>query len=199
MRTFFLAAICFVSVAATAQQKLNKDDAKRLKDRMIGSYDSQEQAGADNSYQNIVLNVGEFDLRKKFDLKKKKRVYQLYRQDEMTIVAKVYELPEPQRFAGAWNDAGMMKKLTKDSLIGREGCTIYFHKNDDGNYYGNTDGKGCESSLEGASYSSTELNVFPNMVILWERGYDSGDNQVWGADKAGYRLRKWVQLRKPKD
>jgi len=215
MRQYLLTALVFLGLTASAQEKVTKDDLKNLRDRMEGTFDNQEQAALDDSYHNIVLHIKEIELKGKHpegvwmyveqavaskpSEPYRQRIYHLFRQDNTTLVSKVYELHDPLRFAGAWQEPSRLKDLRLDSLIERSGCAVFLHKDEAGNYYGATEGKGCESTLEGATYASSNITIYPNMIVSWDRGFDSNDTQVWGAEKGGYRFRKFVQLRKPKD
>jgi hypothetical protein len=105
-------------------------------------------------------------------------------------------MKEPLRFAGAWSDVSMLKNLTTDSLTEKPGCTMYLYKNNDGNFYGGTRENNCESNLKGASFATSEVTIYSNMLISWDRGWDANSKQVWGAEKGGYRFRKFIPLRR---
>lgn len=107
-------------------------------------------------------------------------------------MAKLYEMKNPQRFAGAWNEASILKTLIKDSLIDRGGCALYIQKDDRGNFHGSTQGKECSSTLRGASYTTSEISIYPNLMINLDQGFDKAGKQVWGAEKGGYRFRKFT-------
>lgn len=185
---------------ATAQEKLNKKDLQTLKERMEGNYNSKEQAAADSSYFNIVLHMKQIwnDDKDGYWLyveqavsqmqqkPYRQRIYHVYKQDNETLVSKVYEMKEPLRFAGAWKDAAKLGTLTKDSLIDRQGCSICLKKNKDGDYYGSTPGKECLSNLRGATYATSEVVIKKDRLVSWDRGWDATDKQVWGAEKGGY-------------
>ncbi|OSZ82844.1 hypothetical protein CAP35_06155 [Chitinophagaceae bacterium IBVUCB1] len=188
------------AMAANAQEKLNKKDLQTLKERMEGNYSSKEQAAADSNYFNIVLHMKQIWAEDKdgywlyveqamAQMPQKpyrQRIYHVYRQDNETLVSKVYEMKEPMRFAGAWKDAAKLGSLSKDSLIDRQGCAIYLKKNKAGDYYGSTPGKECLSSLRGATYATSEVVVNKDRLVSWDRGWDAADKQVWGAEKGGY-------------
>lgn len=206
--------LLLLNINAIAQQKFTKEDLEELKNRLEGTFDSHEQSQMDKSYFDIVLHMKEFDLKgkrpdgywlyveqamaEKQDEPYRQRVYRVYREKD-ALVSKVYELNEPLRFTGAWNDVSKLKKLTKDSLIEREGCAIYLNIDNEGNFYGSTPGKECTSSLKGAKYATSEVKIYPNLLISWDRGFDANDQQVWGAEKDGYKLRKFTIARPAKD
>ena len=53
-------------------------------------------------------------------------------------------------------------------------------------YKGDTGIKTCESSLRGASYATSEVEMTSQKILSWDRGFDAEGNHVWGAEKAGY-------------
>ena len=42
-----------------------------------------------------------------------------------------------------------------------------------------------ESTLRGASSATSEVEVHPDRVVSWDRGFDAERKHVWGAEK-GY-------------
>ena len=59
------------------------------------------------------------------------------------------------------------------------------------NYYkGKTGDNSCESTLRGASYARSEVEIFEDKIISWDRGFDAQSNYVWGAEKGGYVFNK---------
>ncbi|MCK5454144.1 MAG: hypothetical protein KAJ16_07275 [Calditrichia bacterium] len=63
---------------------------------------------------------------------------------------------------------------------------------------GSTRGNDCQSSLRGTAYATSEVTIRKTELISWDRGFDSNDQQVWGAEKAGYIFKKiknyWIVL-----
>jgi CpeT protein len=201
---FCVLAALFFSVNLAAQQKVNKKSLKQLKNRMEGSFNSNLQSKADTSYFDIHLNMKQIWKDRKDGywlyveqaiasaLQKpyRQRIYHLYIQDDTTLVSKVYEMPQPLRFAGAHNNIDLLKSITVDSLIDRQGCGIFLHKNVDGNYVGSTPGKECLSSLRGATYATSEVIIEKDKLLSWDRGWNKEDKQMWGAVKGGYQFIK---------
>jgi hypothetical protein len=203
MKTFRLLLLAFfVSFAARAQVKLAKDDLRILQARMTGLYSSREQSQEDSAYYDIALHMEpiwpeskdgywlyvEQAMARMLEKPYRQRIYHLTRQDKYTLVSKVYELPQPLRFEGAWKNKGLLSGITIDSLIDRQGCAIYLRKDEAGNFSGSTPGKECLSSLRGATYATSEVVIYADRLISWDRGWDKEDKQVWGATKGGYRF-----------
>ncbi|MFK7750665.1 MAG: CpcT/CpeT family chromophore lyase [Kordia sp.] len=60
-----------------------------------------------------------------------------------------------------------------------------------GNYYtGSTNEKECKSTIRGASYATSEVTIKANEIVSWDRGFDSKNEHVWGAEKAGYVFKR---------
>lgn len=187
--------LCFAQ-----SQKVGKKDLKKLAGFMAGEFSSEEQSKADSSFFHIKLRMKPIWTDKKdgfwfyveqaaADSESKpyrQRIYHLYKQDEKTIVSKVYEINGAENYIGGWQDAAKLKNLSKDGLIDRQGCAIFLHKNADGTFSGATPGKECLSSLRGAVYATSEVTIYKDKLISWDRGWNAEDKQVWGAVKSGY-------------
>lgn len=193
-----------VTTISFGQQKLSKADLDDLHKRMTGSFSSEAQAARDSAFFDIRLHMADIwkdrtdgfwlyveqaaasSLAKPY----RQRIYHVYQENDTTLASKVYEFNSPLRFAGAWNNPALFNSLTVDSLIDRKGCAIYLHKNKEGNYAGSTPGKECLSSLRGATYATSEVVIYADKLISWDRGWDKADKQVWGAVKGGYEFVK---------
>ena len=184
-----------------------KKDLKILGERMSGMFSSEGQAAADTNFFNIRLVMKpiwterkdgkwiyvEQASAKKLEKPYRQRVYHVYKQDKKTIISQVYEINSPLRFAGDWEKLKPLQGLTPDSLISREGCAIHLHKNKDGLFYGSTPGKECLSSLKGSAYATSEVEIFDDRILSWDRGFDAADKQIWGSEKGSYIF---VKIRK---
>ncbi|MES2847950.1 MAG: chromophore lyase CpcT/CpeT [Bacteroidota bacterium] len=193
----------FISSTVTAQEKINHRDLLELKSRMEGFFTNELQAKADTNYPNVQLHIEPIWERTEDGywlyveeviapaLKKpyQQNIYHLYRQDDITLVCKIFELKEASRFAGAYKNTDLLKSVTKDSLIEKKGCAVYLHKNAEGNFLGATPGKECLSSRFAVNYTTDHLTVYDNKLIIWYRGWDKDDKPVWG-HRSGYQFIK---------
>lgn len=173
-----------------------------LKQWMTGHFSSEAQSKEDSAFLHIELRMQpvwthrtdghwlyvEQAAAGSLQQPYRQRIYRLYRQDAQTLVSKVYELPQPLRFAGAWQDTLKLQGLTTDSLLDRQGCAIYLRRNAQGEFEGSTPGNDCLSSLRGASYASSEVRIGAWGMVSWDRGWNAAGKQVWGAVKGGYRF-----------
>ena len=200
----FLSAAIFIAAAAMAQQKVTEKDLTELKNRMAGAFSSEAQSKTDTDYYNIQLHMApiwterkdgywlyvEQAVAKALQRPYRQRIYHVYKQDDTTLVSKVFEINAPIRFAGAWSNMALLKDITVDSLIDRQGCAISLHKNNEGNFSGATPGKECLSSLRGAMYATSEVVIYSDKLVSWDRGWNKEGKQVWGAEKGGYHFIK---------
>ena len=202
--TAFILLVCVAAGVAAQTQKVGKKDLKKLAAQMAGEFSSEEQSKADSSVFHIKLRMKPIWSERKDgfwfyveqaaaeteDKPYRQRIYHLYRQGDREIVSKVYEMPNPEKYIGGWRDIDKLKTLTKESLIDRQGCAIFLRKNADGSFSGSTPGKECLSSLRGATYATSEVTIYNDRIITWDRGWDKNDKQVWGAVKGGYIFNK---------
>ena len=198
----------FLSSRSEAQQK--SIDIKSLVNLMEGSFSSEEQSLNDTDYFDIRLEmkriwknltteeeenknaVDEYWIyveqasAEALDKPYRQRVYRITRTYEGRFESTVFTFNEPLRYAGDWKLDEPLAALTPDSLTQKEGCTVTLTMMGKDHYEGGTKGKDCESELRGAKYATSEVEIFADRIISWDRGFDENDVQVWGAKKGGY-------------
>ena len=202
-RLFTLLFICLftlIGCSSTAIKKRKSENLRRLAGWMSGYFRSTEQAEKDSSYYDISLRMIPI-WRKSSDSywlyveqavtgheKKpyRQRVYKLIQISDNLFESRVYTLNNPLRFIGEWKEKNPLSGITPDSLKLREGCSILLRKSGDNGYTGNTAGKNCSSEINGAKYATSIVKITRSKLISWDRGFDSLDNQVWGATEGGY-------------
>jgi CpeT protein len=196
--------LLIVSSSLYAQGKILTADVNILKDYMCGSFSSEAQAKKDTTYFDIRLHMKsiwpdrtdgywiyiEQAVSKYMDKPYRQRVYHVYQLNDTTIVSQVYDLKNPQSNIGAWKNERPLTTLTTDSIEMKDGCAIYLKKNKKGQFVGSTPEKQCLSKLRGASYASSEVVISKKLLVSWDRGWDSNDKQVWGAELGGYKFVK---------
>ncbi len=171
---------------------------------MSGDFSNQAQHERDSSYEFMRLHVRPIWPKDKAnrwfyveqaaaaapDKPLRQQVYKLERLDFMTLLLKVYTLPEPASYAGAYQDSTRFEKLKPATLLLREGCSVYLQKRKDGTYGGGTREKGCASDVQGAAYVTSLVIVKEQMLRNWERGFNAQGEQVWGTVNGGYDMVK---------
>ncbi len=195
----------FVSAEICAQQNTESSgDYQRLLSWMSGSFSSLEQSQADSGYYDIRLHMVpiwpersdafwlyvEQAVVDYMDQPYRQRVYRLTQLDDSTFESAVFTFEKPLRFAGAWRKKMPLAKLTPDSLTERTGCAIILKTRGDTAFVGRTVENKCESSLRGASYTTSEVKINADELYSWDRGFDSEDKQVRGAERGAYIFKK---------
>lgn len=183
-----------------------------VRDCLVGAYDSGEQARVDPEYFVISLHMAECwkertdgpwiyveqAMAEQADKPYRQRVYRLVGLGGGRVKSVVYELPgKPEEvvknFAGQWREPQPLKSLTPDKLTERDGCAITLEKRSDGaGWTGSTDGASCLSTLRGAAWATSEVELSSSVLRSWDRGFDSAGKQVWGAKKGPYVFVKKV-------
>ncbi len=193
-----LVAILLVSCSQGKQQEEAKEIP--LIDLMIGSFDSKKQSEADSSYYHISLHMypiwknregtwlyveqAEADTQ---DKPYRQRVYQLTALADGTIKSSIFTLKDQDRFIGKWEEPGFFSQSSANSLlVERSGCAVIMKRVDATTFEGATVGKNCLSTLSGASYATSKVTISADRIESWDQGFDSNDEQVWGAEKGGY-------------
>lgn len=180
--------------------KVGKKDLKTLQEYMSGTFNSEAQSLSDSTYFHVSLHMAPLWPKSKDgywlyveqaiatspDKPYRQRVYHLFLEDDTTIISQVYDIRNPMQYTGAWGDQELLQTLTLDSIIFRQGCGIYLHRHPNGSFSGTTPGRECLSSLRGSVYATSEVTVYPDRLISWDRGWNENGVQVWGATKGAY-------------
>lgn len=183
-----------------ASQKTKNYD--NLYQMMQGKFCSEKLSLTDQSYYHISLqmhpvwkNSGEKWLyveqamSTSRDKPYRQRLYKVEQIDDLHFVSKVYELPNPEKFIGKWNDDALFNTntLKKEDLIAREGCAVYLTYNSATNFYeGATKNADCLSGLRGTKYATSKVKISQSGITSWDQGFDESGKQVWGAVNGPY-------------
>ena len=196
-----LSIIVKPELEATDNFKKDKELSELYK-LMQGSFNSELQSQQDSSYYNISLHMypiwkdkGHFlyveqALNSMQDQPYRQRVYEITRITDSTFSSAVYTLPNEKEWIGKWKNLKSFDQISKSDLILRDGCEVILKRLDKNHYKGSTGENSCNSSLRGASYATSEVEITEGTIISWDRGMDRDGNQVWGAEKGGYIFNK---------
>lgn len=191
----------------SAQQGISKELNFLADKYMSGSFSNDAQAKADTNFFHISLRMkpiwkNKTDARyiyveqamyEKQEKPYRQRIYKVTQINDSTFLSEIYSLNNPLNYAGVWKTKDALANFNTDSMYTRVGCGVTIIKR--GNtYLGSTDGSKCSSELRGATYATTEVTLYPKMLISWDRGYDAKGNQVWGSEYGGYRFEKKGKL-----
>lgn len=176
-----------------------------LKNYMQGSFSSQAQSKRDSTYFDIRLRMVpiwessnevfylyvEQAIASSLDKPYRQRVYKVENQSDTLFVSHIYTLPQPARFIGKSSNDEIFTQLTPDSLQLKDGCEVYLHFDPHTQlYFGGTQDHRCPSDRNGASWTTSEVTLQEDMMVSWDRGWNTDGKQVWGAEKGGYEFVK---------
>jgi hypothetical protein len=178
---------------------------EELSSTMVGSYTSAAQAAEDTTYFNIELEMvrvwpkrkdGVWLYVEQAAVKSKEkpyrqRVYHVQQVNDSTFTSDILSIKSGDTLFGAYKDPILLERLRMNSLVVIEGCTITLHQRGK-TYVGSTGGRTCSNAWGKATYATSEVTIAPSLMVSWDRGYNDADEQVWGAEKGGYRF-----MRKP--
>ncbi len=202
MRTTFL--LCIATLLITCSKKgiesSKESDLIQFKSWMTGTFSSAEQSAADSTFYSINMVITpiwlenqdaewlyiEQALSTKLKEPYRQRIYKINQLADGSFGSEIYELPYDDRFIHGWETPSVFNKITPDSLVIREGCTVFLSKVKSNEYTGSTDTDKCKSTLYGASFATSKVQVFADKIISWDQGWDENNEQVWGAEKRGY-------------
>lgn len=182
------------------------DDAelRELAANLTGWFDSADQAADDpDNYFNIRLVMVpvwtertdgywlyvEQAADAALDRPYRQRVYRVHRAESGMLHSDVFTLPgDPLEYAGAWHNVPILGSLTPDDLEPRDGCTIVFEPRMATEFVGATIGRGCASTLAGATFATSSVRITHDLLTSWDRGWNDAGEQVWGATDAPYHF-----------
>lgn len=186
-----------------------RSDVSTVREYLVGSFDSSQQAAEDPEYRVIVLHMAdcwksrtdgpwiyvEQAMAEKPEAPYRQRVYKLVALPEGKVRSDVYELPGPPEevaklFAGEWKKPQPLADISPDDLIARDGCSILLTRQPDGSFVGSTGPMSCPSTLRGAAYATSDVTMTQTVLRSWDRGFNKNGNQVWGATKGAYMFVK---------
>lgn len=173
-------------------------DLNELYAMMQGSFNSEKQSVADTTYFNISLHMypiwkdrGRFlyveqALNSMQDKPYRQRVYELTKLNDSIFSSAVFTIPNDSLWIGKWKTPAAFDSLSPDNLEERVGCAVLLKKIGENHFKGSTLDAECGSTLRGASYATSTVEITSDGITSWDQGFDSDGNQVWGATEGGY-------------
>ena len=173
-------------------------ELKELFSLMQGSFNSENQAKQDSTYYNISLHMYpiwkdkgnylyvEQALNSMQDKPYRQRVYKVTRLNDSVFSSAIYTIPNDSLWIGKWKTPEDFDRISPEYVVERTGCEVLLERINEKRYKGATGVKTCQSSLRGASYATSEVEMTSQKILSWDRGFDAEGNHVWGAEKAGY-------------
>lgn len=198
---FLLLLTVLVFLQCTPAKKAKSTDySSALATSMTGTFTNEKQVKKDTSFFNIVLQMypiwqdrkGEnwLYIERAFTKTPEnpylQRIYKIEKAGDNIYRNIIYTLSNPKDFIGKWNTPKAFNALSPDQLILKDDCAVYLKKLSKNYYHGSTKIGTCINTLRGANYATSEVEVFKNKIVSWDRGYDDDGKQVWGAVESGY-------------
>ena len=177
-------------------------ELKELFALMQGSFNSAIQAEVDSSYYNISLHMypiwedkGNFlyveqALNRMQDKPYRQRIYEVTRTSDSTFSSAVYKLDVDSLWIGKWKTPKAFDSISLKDIALKEGCEVVLKRVSQNHFMGKTGDDTCVSTMRGASFARSEVEILEDKIISWDRGFDADGNYVWGAEKGGYIFNK---------
>jgi len=197
----FFILVCFSACQTRpASASVSSLELEQLTEWMSGQFSSAAQSERDTSFFSITLTMVpiweankdakwlyvEQAVTKNLVKPYRQRVYKVTQLPDRSFESKVYELPDPEKFIQAWDSLELFTSITPKNLVEREGCSVFLKKVSGKEYSGSTLNDNCKSTLYGANYATSKVQVFKDKIISWDQGWDLEENQIWGAETEGY-------------
>ena len=170
---------------------------------MQGSFNSEIQSQVDSTYFNISLHMYpiweaearhflyvEQALNTKQDKPYRQRIYEVKRVNDSTFSSAIYKLDVDSLWVGKWKTPKAFDSISLTDISLKAGCEVLLRRDEPNYFVGKTGEKTCESTLYGASYATSQVEIFEDKIISWDRGFDSEGEHIWGAEKGGYIFNK---------
>lgn len=201
---FLILLITFCNCKTETKSDLIQEDTElnELYTLMQGSFNSEIQASVDSSYYNISLHMypiwedkGKFlyveqALNSMQNRPYRQRIYELTRLSDSTFSSAVYTLNIDSLWIGKWKTPKAFDSIAIKDIALKEGCEVILKRITANQYMGKTGDDTCVSTMRGASFARSEVEILEDKVISWDRGFDADGKYVWGAEKGPYIFNK---------
>ena len=199
--SFLLITVLSCKDATKTELKEDKE-LKELFALMQGSFSSEIQSQVDSTYYNIVLHMypiweekGNFLYVEQAQNTRpnspyRQRIYEVKRHSDSTFSSAIYRLNTDSLWIGKWKNPKAFDSITLENISLKEGCDVILNKVAPKYFTGKTGDNTCVSSMNGASFARSEVEILEDKIISWDRGFDANGTYVWGAEKSGYIFNK---------
>jgi len=180
------------------------EDLQLLAKWMAGAFSNQAQARKAQTYDYTYLYIMpiwkektdgfwfyvEQVMADQNDQPFRQSVYHLDRVNKDLLEYRIYSIHNETQFARSYEKPELLNKLTPDMIMIRSGCSVILRRLNEESFAGSTLGEGCPSEIRGALYTTSQVVINEHQMINWDRGYDRGGKQVWGATMGGFIFAK---------
>ena len=169
---------------------------------MQGSFNSEIQSQVDSAYYNISLHMypiwedkGNFlyveqALNSMQNKPYRQRIYEVAQLNDSTFSSAVYTLDVDSLWIGKWKTPKAFDSISIKDIALKEGCEVILKRISENHYIGKTGDTTCVSTMRGASFARSEVEILEDKILSWDRGFDAEGNYVWGAEKGPYIFNK---------
>lgn len=120
----------------------------------------------------------------------RQRIYKVSRLNDSVLQSAIYTIPNDSLWIGKWKTPEHFDRISTEYISEKEGCEVLLKRVGEKHYQGATGVYTCNSTLRGASYATSEVEITQNKIVSWDRGFDAEGNHAWGAQKGGYIFEK---------
>tara|TARA_B110000046_G_C12739099_1_gene291797 strand:- start:28 stop:540 length:513 start_codon:yes stop_codon:yes gene_type:complete len=159
---------------------------------MTGEFTSKAQAKKDTNYSDISLKVTRIwenkieevwlyvERANSNNLKQpyRQHIYQLVELSEYKYVSYIYDIPDKEKYIGANKKPTILDDLSSEDLLPLEDCGMGMHYAKKA-FRGATAAR-CPNSWSGAALETSEMELYKDKLISWDRGWTEEGDQVWG-------------------
>lgn len=204
MKQFLLFIFLSILFSSCNSKPIKDVELHKLVMLLTGEFSNKEQAENDIGFAHLNLrNIRIWENRpgywlysevsdaKNSDQVYSQRIINYKRSNSSTFISTSYLILNEENYKGSQEETSdIFNKLTKDSLIERVGCQMYFKKKTSTIYSGKIKKKSCASSIDYIDYITSAFVISKNKISIWTKGYDNKGKQVWGKIKGPYRYKR---------
>lgn len=182
-------------------QEIQNKDFERYIEWIDGSFSSRDQSIEEPYFSHVVVyqRVIRYDLINGVwvyiqqgmfqDQPYRQRMYHIYQLNDSTIISKSYRIKDLLSMDSPYF-METLNNLTLDDIDYMNECDSYIYMGADGYFYGSLANKKCPGTYAGATHTTSDFRVYPDMIVSWERGW-RGDIQLWGSSRGYYYFRRY--------
>lgn len=173
-------------------------------DLATGTFSSASQAATDSRYDAVTWHIAEIwpgsDDAARWIYTESwidgtpapymQRVSRVTLQNDGSLLAERFLLPEDADLAGAWEDIARFEQIDPAALQAIEGCDGILVRAGVSRFEGGTTGRRCGSTYKGATYAMSHSTITADGRVNWDRGFSDSGELVWGPAAGGYRFER---------
>lgn len=176
----------------TEWQQISRADFERYIEWMDGTFSSRQQSIEEPYFSHVVIEQRfiRYDVMGAWvyveqgiflDEPYRKRMYNIFQSNDTTITTRSYRILTPIDI--------FVSNIPLTDLEYMKGCDSTIHMGVDGYFYGGLAEGKCDGTYAGATHTTSEFRVYPQMIVSWERGWN-GTTQRWGSSRGFYYFRR---------